>query len=210
MPEHKTLNTVIHAAFRRDLARFDTALAQASYGDRSGADRLGPAWDNFTTQLTQHHSDEETIFWPAFRDLGFDPVIAGELEAEHERMVEAMSGAGTAVQGYRAAPGPETAQAARAAVSDLATVLTNHLEHEEHDLEPWAAAQMGTPELQACAKAVRKAHQGSAGTFFAWLSDGAGPDEKAMLKKQIPPPVLWMLTTVGGRDYRKRVASAWS
>ncbi|MGO4256624.1 hemerythrin domain-containing protein [Marmoricola sp. RAF53] len=205
--EHKTLNTVIHAAFRRDLGRFDAAL---DADDGALADRLGVAWDNFAAQLRQHHEDEETIFWPAFRELGFDPVIAAELDSEHQRMVDALREADARMQAYRAAPSATSAATARNAVVELGRVLTNHLEHEEHDLEPWAAQQHDTPQLQACAKAVRKAHQHGAGTFFAWLSDGAGPEETAMMKRQMPAPVLWGLTTFGGRGYRKRIASTWA
>ena len=36
MTEHKTMNTVIHAAFRRDLARFGDALGSFPAGSRPG------------------------------------------------------------------------------------------------------------------------------------------------------------------------------
>ncbi len=209
MTEHKTLNTVIHAAMRRDLARFDTALGGAA-PSRARAYQLGAAWDNFSAQLHQHHEDEETIYWPAFQRLGFDPVIAEELDSEHQRMIEALHEANARMSDFRRDPSDTSAVAARRAVATLGTVLTRHLDHEEHDLEPWAADQADTPELKACAKAVRKAHRGGAGTFFAWLGDGAGPDESAMMKRTVPPPVLWAITTFGGRDYQKRIAPTWA
>jgi hypothetical protein len=40
MTEHKTMNTIVHAAFRRDLARFDAGLAAFPAGSRSRADQL--------------------------------------------------------------------------------------------------------------------------------------------------------------------------
>lgn len=43
--EHRTMNTIVHAAFRRDLARFDAALAAFPDGDQRRADELGRAWD---------------------------------------------------------------------------------------------------------------------------------------------------------------------
>ena len=33
MTEHQTMNTIIHAAFRRDLARFDAANAQRDFAE---------------------------------------------------------------------------------------------------------------------------------------------------------------------------------
>ena len=66
MTEHQTMNTIIHAAFRRDLARFDSALA--TFPDtQDRADQLWTAWENYAHQLHQHHDDEETIFCPAMR-----------------------------------------------------------------------------------------------------------------------------------------------
>ncbi|MGH3601774.1 MAG: hemerythrin domain-containing protein, partial [Pseudonocardiaceae bacterium] len=69
MTGHQTMNTVIHVAFRRDLARFDHALAVFPAGSPSRADQLAGAWDNCAGQLRRHHHDEETIFFPTFRDL---------------------------------------------------------------------------------------------------------------------------------------------
>ncbi len=62
MTEHLTMNTVIHAAFRRDMKRFGEALSAFTPGDTSRASDLGRAWDNFAYQLHHHHIDEETIF----------------------------------------------------------------------------------------------------------------------------------------------------
>jgi hemerythrin HHE cation binding domain-containing protein len=62
--EQKSMNTIIHSAFRRDLARFEAALSAFPAGSRTRADQLGGAWNNFSLQLHDHHRDEETIFWP--------------------------------------------------------------------------------------------------------------------------------------------------
>ena len=51
MTEHKTLNTVIHAAFRRDLGRFGAALGSFPDGFQARADQLKAAWDQFSYQL---------------------------------------------------------------------------------------------------------------------------------------------------------------
>src|SRR5690242_2842116 len=97
MTEHKTMNTVIHAAFRRDLDRFDSALAAPDASTPARAAQLKTAWDNYQYQLHHHHDDEETIFWPACRELGVDTSIMGELEGEHEVMVAALGAADSAM-----------------------------------------------------------------------------------------------------------------
>ena len=210
MTEHKTMNTIIHAAFRRDLARFVKALGAFPAGSRERAGQLGDAWQNFSHQLHQHHQDEETIFWPALRQLGANEAMVGDLGGEHERMLSALEVADSAMSTLRSEPTAESATAAHGAVSTLRSVLEEHLEHEERDLEPFAAAQLGTAPMQSAMKAVRKAHKGNAGTFAAWLQDGADADAVSALRRTVPPPVLFVMTKIGGRDYHRRIAPVWT
>jgi len=210
MTEHQTMNTVIHAAFRRDLTRFDEALA-AFPGSQDRADQLWAAWDNYAHQLHQHHEDEETIFFPALQEVGADESLVGDLDGEHQRMAAALAAATTAMTALHKSPSADNASAARESVAAFGTILHDHLAHEERDLEPFSVANFkGTPQFKAAQTAVRKSLKGQTGTFFAWLSDGAGPDERSALAKQVPAPVLFVIRTVGGRDYRRRIASVWS
>jgi hemerythrin-like domain-containing protein len=210
MTEHLTMNTVIHAAFRRDLARFDSALASFPAGSQERADQVVTAWDNFAHQLHHHHQDEETIFWPAFRELGADESLTSDLGGEHARMLLALDHADEVVRRLATDPSAARAGEARAAVGELGEVLHEHLAHEEAELEPWAATVMDTPQFKEARVAVRKAHKGEAGTFVAWLLDGATPDDAAGLKKEIPPPVAALLNAVPGRHYRKNIATVWA
>jgi hypothetical protein len=89
-------------------------------------------------------------------------------------------------------------------------VLLEHLDHEEKELEPWAAEREDTPQFKAAKTAVRKAHKGETGTFIAWLLDGSDPDVVAALKREIPGPVLSMLNAVPGRRYRHTIGQTWT
>jgi len=210
MTEHKTMNTIIHAAFRRDLARFDAALADFP-GTQERADQLWAAWENYEHQLHQHHDDEETIFWPAMRELGADESLVGDLDGEHKRMTAGLEAATKAMQALHQGPTEDNARTARDAVAAFGAILTDHLAHEERDLEPFAVAKLkGSPQFKATQVAVRKSHKGNTGTLFAWLWDGAGPDERKALTKELPAPVLLLIRKIGGRDYQRRIASVWS
>jgi hemerythrin-like domain-containing protein len=209
MTEHQTMNTVIHAAIRRDVARFDAALAAFPAGSQQRAEELARAWKNFAFQIHHHHQDEETIFWPAFRALGADEALVSDLDGEHERMQGALTVADAVMQEFRTAPTASNAEAARAAIASLSAVLNEHFTHEERDLEPFAAGHRDTPEIKQAQVKVRKAHKGVAGAFAAWLLDGADDDAKARLRKEIPPPVLFVLTRVAGRHYNRDIAPVW-
>lgn len=210
MTEHKTMNTIIHAALRRDLARFDAALADFP-GTRDRADQLWAAWENYEHQLHKHHEGEETIFFPALQEVGADVVLVNDLDGEHQRMTGALEAATTAMKALHHSPSADNASAARESITAFGTIMNDHLDHEERELEPFAAANLkGTPQGKAAQAAVRRSMKGQAGTFFAWLSDGAGPAERTALSQEIPAPVLFAIRTFGGRDYRRRIAPVWT
>ncbi|HEX4434369.1 MAG TPA: hemerythrin domain-containing protein [Acidimicrobiales bacterium] len=210
MSEHKSMNKIIHSAFRRDLTRFDAALRSFPPDSRARADQLAGAWENFSFQLHHHHQDEETIFWPLLVQFGAGVSLMGDLEGEHARMVKALDAADAAMMAFDAEPSATNVAAAHAAVVELDRVVRIHLEHEERDLDPISDAHETSPEMKVAQKAVRRAHKGNAGTLFTWLLDDAGPDDKAGLRHQIPAPALFVMTRVGGRDYTKRIASVWA
>jgi Hemerythrin HHE cation binding domain len=210
MTEHKTMNTIIHAAFRRDLKRFEAALATFPDGSKERAGQLGTAWDNFAFQLDHHHTDEETIFWPALRSLGADESMAAALEGEHATMLTALATANGAMAAFRADPSSPHKTEAHTAIVALAEVLTDHLEHEERDMEPISAAHHKSAQIKSAQKVVRKAHKGNQGTLFAWLLDGADDDAIRGLRHEVPPPVLFVITKTAGRRYRRSVASVWA
>jgi hypothetical protein len=210
MTEHKSMNQIIHAAVRRDLHRFDQALGGFPDGSRERANQLSGAWDNLEHQLHHHHADEEAIFFPMLSNLGAGTALMDELEAEHADMVTALATANASMRSFTAEPTAATARTARVRVADLHASFDAHVTHEERDLEPFAAGQLSTPEWKAAQKAVRKAHKGETGTFFAWLMDGADAETAAALRDEIPAPVLFIIGHVAGRGYQRRIASVWA
>ena len=210
MTEHKTMNTIIHAAIRRDLKRFEEALVAFPAGSRGRAGQLKAAWDHFAYQLHRHHEDEETFFWPALRDLGADNTLVGDLHGEHAVLLRALESGNVAMADLDEDPSAENAESARAVVSGLEGIVEDHLVHEERDLEPFTAGHHGAPQLKEAARSARRAHAEGGGVFFSWLRDGIDADAARALRGEVPAPVLFMLTRLGRRRYERRIASAWS
>jgi hypothetical protein len=96
------------------------------------------------------------------------------------------------------------------AIEELEQVLTEHLTHEERDMEPQSARLHTTPEMKAAVKQVRRAHRGNQGTLFAWLQDGDNADVAHGLRQEVPAPVLFVISRVGGRRYRRTIAPMWA
>jgi hypothetical protein len=205
-----SMNKAIHGAFRRDLDRFITALGTFQPGDRSRAAQLGKAWANFDDQLTHHHEGEHEIAWPALQAVGVSPELLHAMDAEHDTMAAALTETRVAMAALARDPGADQVRSALTAFERLRTVTVVHLDHEESELEPVYQAKKDTPEIKAMGRAFGKTGLARGGRFFAWVLDGASPEERAAVTASVPGPVLTIIGGVFGRSYRKDVAPTWS
>jgi hemerythrin-like domain-containing protein len=206
-----SMNKVIHCAVRRDLERFRRALDAFTDGDRERAAALYRAWVTFDAQLTEHHEGEHEIAWPALKAIGVaEPTIAS-FDAEHEKMAADLAATREAMATLRRTATRADADVAAAALAQLQTTTVTHLDHEERETESVLAQHDGDPAVKEMGKRFSKrAGLPTAGTFFAWVQDGATPEEKAALKDSVPGPVLAVIGGVFGRRYRSEVAPVWS
>ncbi len=210
MPEHQTLNTVVHAAFRRTITRFDGALAAFPDGSQPRADQLKRAWDFFEEELHHHHGYEEKYFWPALQQTDADLSAVAELDQEHEAIRQALQAATKEMATLALKPNSQNAVTARAAVARLGEVLLDHFAHEERDLEPISAAYQDSAPMQAALKQVKKAHFKSMGNFVEFLHDGASEADRAAMRKELPAPVIFLFGKLAGRRYRRTIAPVWA
>ncbi len=204
-----SMNKVIHAAFRRDLDRFLDALGRFRDGDANRAAELGRAWDNFDFQLTKHHEGEHEIVWPALTSVGVGQQMIDQMDAEHEVMAERLSAARASMTALRAAPTAANVQTAHTAMGELKTVTTEHLDHEERELEPVYQAKKDDPAIKEMGRKFSKVPPKEGGVFFAWLTDGVGADEQASINATIPAPVRAIVSGLFGRSYKKDIAPVW-
>jgi hypothetical protein len=204
-----SMNKAIHGAFRRDLDRFIAALSAFPPGDAARAHQLGTAWANFDDQLTHHHEGEHTIAWPALQEMGVSKDLLATMDAEHDVMAAALAEARTAMQALTRTAGVEEANAALAAVRELKSVTVAHLDHEEAQIEQIYLTKRDSPEMKAMGRAFGKVSPARGGRFFAWVLDGASPEERAAVTREVPGPVLRIIGGIFGRGYRKDVAPVW-
>ncbi len=209
MPGEMTMNQAIHQAVRRDLDRFDAALASFPAGDRHRAEQLHRAWTNLHLELTRHHEGEDDLIWPMLEAKGIDPELLRGMESEHQDMARALAEGDAAMDALVSAPTPERAAQAREVLADTRRVVRHHLEHEERELEPVLLPHLESAEWKAVEKQLRSGPPGVAGRFFAWLMDGLDPQTTAFVYSTVPKPVVLVLGRVFGRRYHKEIAPAW-
>jgi iron-sulfur cluster repair protein YtfE (RIC family) len=131
-----TMMYATHDAFRRDLR----LLTQAASSRDIGAVRA--RWGNFRTQLTIHHSVEDTNLWPVVKRAARGRIGAAELlddmEREHSRLAPLLDAVDQALTG-----GPPVLNEL---LGQLQVVLTDHLDHEERDALPLIQALCTTAD----------------------------------------------------------------
>ena len=82
------------------------------------------------------------------------------------------------------------ADVAAAAMEQLQTTTVTHLDHEEQETEPALPEHDGDPAVKEMGKQFSKrAGLPTAGIFFAWVQDGATPEEQSALRQSVPGPV---------------------
>jgi hypothetical protein len=125
-------------------------------------------------------------------------------------MAEAMTRTRTAMSAFAADPSAENHEQAKVAFTELTEAVETHFVHEERDLEPFQARVIDTPPMRRATKQIRTAQSPvEAGGYLAWLSDGADPAAQGFLVKQIPGPMLFVLSRVLGRSYSRKIAPVW-
>lgn len=204
------MNDVVHAAVRRDLARFARALEEFPAGNRERASELRRAWASMTDQLHHHHTSEDTHIWPYLRGLDvLDPEVIDAMEREHRVMSTALNRVSAAFDRLVDEPTSASARAATEALEQGRAATEEHLEHEETEVVPVIAERMDTPEWKAVEKQLRKASPVQTGRMLAWVEDCAEPQYRAVVSEAMPAPVRVVFSRVLGRGYHREVAPVW-
>jgi len=202
-----TIMLAAHAAFRRDLALLAQAATFADLPDPGRRASVQAGWELFKRQLHLHHTAEDAIVWPALRErlTGSDQAqsVLDAMEAEHQQidpLLAAVDGAfARAQEGHRS-----DARAIGDVVDALATSLTRHLAHEERDGLPLIGVALTSAEWRRVGfRIVRQNGLSAGGEMFAWLADGADPDQAAAAIGTLPPPARLVYRAIWKPRYNR-------
>ena len=190
-----------HAAFRRDLVRLARAAAFADLPDPARRASVQAGWETFKRQLHLHHTAEDAIVWPALRQR-----LA---HSEHAQSVlDAMEAEHAQIDPLLAAVDDAFADAGRRSLGDrvgaLTTSLTAHLTLEEHDGLPLIGVALTAAEWRGVGfKIARQSGLSEAGEMFAWIADGADPDQAAAAIGTLPAPARLIYRGIWKPRYRR-------
>jgi iron-sulfur cluster repair protein YtfE (RIC family) len=188
-----TIMLAAHAAFRRDLTRLARAAAFADLPDPVRRASVQAGWETFKRQLHLHHAAEDTLVWPALRERLANrehaQSVLDAMEAEHQQIDPLLAAVDDAFASPISAGAAGSSAGVAAAADALATSLAEHLAHEERDGLPLIGVALTAAEWRAVGiKIARRSGLSDAGEMFAWIADGADPDDAAAAIGTLPAP----------------------
>src|ERR1700759_2003531 len=188
-----------HEALRRDLTGLAHAAAAtgSGRGDPGRRQAVQRGWAVFQRQLHTPHSAGAELVWPALRDrlAASDAArsVLDAMEAEHQQIDPLLA----AVDRAMSQPGGDDG-----ALADTVDVLTmalhGHLAHEERDALPLIGTALTAAEWRAVGRKIGGQNLRRAPEMFAWMLDGAAPDQAAAATGQLPPPARGLYRPVWG------------
>jgi hypothetical protein len=192
-----TLLMMSHHALRRDLARFETALARVKAGDATRVEALKGEWKSYHMTLHGHHMQEDSTIFPDLREK--QPAMRDVLDrlAGQHRQIDPLLEKGDAA--FSALP---NATEAVALVAELTTLLDEHLALEEANI---------TPHLRGFASFPAPPNEEMLGMYaqgFSWSMQGIAPEVTAQVSKMLPAGLIERLPAAQAA-FAERCEKVW-
>ncbi|GAA2133662.1 hemerythrin domain-containing protein [Nocardioides bigeumensis] len=184
-PHDQTGMYVMHHAFRRDLAAFESAVRNTPLHEDATWQALQRRWARFGEVLHHHHGIEDVAFWPVLvrhAESAADTDALAMLQAMEDEHEQIDPGLGAVTAGFASMvehPCADHRNALDVHVTATRAALLEHLVHEESDALPFLQQVMTTEEYAACEKAAQEGYPLKLVPFLvAWAFDGV-PDDVA-------------------------------
>ena len=185
---------VMHHAFRRDLARFESAVRNTPVGDADTWRALATRWAAFTDVLHHHHTIEDEAIWPLVieraeeRGDAEDVETLEAMEAEHDTIDPGLA---ACTEGFAAMiehPCADHRNALEIRLAAAHELLLEHLAHEEGHALPMLQRTLSAEENAAFEKAIEQAYPLRIVPFaLPWAVDEVPADARARLLETTPP-----------------------
>ena len=197
------LYLVVHQSLRLTLDRFVDA-----------ADRLEPAtlaavipdrWGVLERGLHAHHEHEDSDFFPMIAAASPDqaPLIE-QLEREHQELVALLDAVDAAIAALVADPNDDTRRAVHDTIAAVRDTLVPHLDIEDAQLLPAAAATVDAKEWdEASDRALRSTLKSDMPVVAGILDEVA----RSLPPEQQPPPPPLLLRMMLALSWRRRYAT---
>jgi hemerythrin HHE cation binding domain-containing protein len=193
---------VVHRSLRLVLDRFVEATGRIEPAQLAAV--LGPRWALFERGLHHHHEMEDSTFFPLIVQASPDiSALVERLEEEHRELVARLDAAGDAVRALEADPNPATRQTVHDAIVAIRDQLVPHLDVEDNELLPPAAASVSNDMWKRVSVQAMRSLPRQDLPIIAGLLDEV---VHSLPKEQWPPPPPLPIRLLVALSWRRRYA----
>jgi hemerythrin-like domain-containing protein len=199
---------VAHRAFRREFRLVPGLVRSVRPGDTARAAVIAGHARMIVTGLHLHHTSEDLLLWPKLLErCPPDAELVERMEAQHERVHDAIERIGPALDRWEAEARPAVSEEVASAFEALHGALVEHLDEEEREILPLAARHLSQQEWDEVGEhGVEDMRKKDLPIMFGAVAEEATPEERAALFAVVPLPVRLLLRTVFAWQYRRYVS----
>ena len=196
---------IVHRTFREGYAEAARLVRAAPAPPPKRVAFLGDHIDFVIGMLHTHHEGEDELLYPKLIERVPDQALmTEEVEHEHELIRKALDAASVACGTWREQPSTETGADLAAALDELNSVAQRHLDDEEQKIVPLAAVTLTQQEWDAIGEhAVAQIPRAKKAIAFGMLLEPLNDDDRAYMKRVLPPPVRLLYPVLIGRPWKK-------
>src|ERR1700730_9220378 len=138
---------LVHRVFRREFGLLPLMVRGVPDGDVRAADRVARHAREMTDALHHHHRNEDELLWPRLLQRApVDADLVARMETQHSALAEILSRIETDLPAWQQSARPGDGIILSAALTDLHTGLSEHLDEEEQHVLPIVARTITPPE----------------------------------------------------------------
>lgn len=209
-PHDQTGMYLMHHAFRRDLARFESAVRGTPVGDHDTWAALAERWTRFAEALHHHHAIEDEHLWPLMlrrlEEAGDTENRATLLamEDEHGQIDPALAACAEGFATMLAHPCADHRNALDVHVTAVRGLLAEHLRHEETAALPLLQRTVTVEDYAAFEAAAEKGYPIRMVPFLVcWVMHGVPEDLAREFLAQAGTPHRLLRQIFRGRFERR-------
>jgi hypothetical protein len=181
-------------------------LIASTTGDEVRRQMIANYFANLMEFLRVHHDGEEALVFPVLKERAPEQRNdVDKAEAEHKEVVKFMVGVVDRIEIWQV-KGDGGAQGVLDALSALEATLIPHLDEEEANIVPLAAAHMNAAEWgQLSGHAMGHFQCDKIWLIMGLIRENFTQEQRDMMLSHMPPPAREMWETTGERSFNELI-----
>jgi len=193
----------VHGVFRDSLGAAPMLVGGVAPGDAERVALIANYYENILSFLEAHHDGEEKLVFPLLRErCTASAALIDDMAEQHEEAIALLEEARSSLEAWPS--GDAAAQKAAADRLDaLCSHLGEHLDDEEKNVLPLAAANLSIEEWGALpGHGMANFHGDKIWLILGLIRERMTDEQRAAMLEHLPPPALEMWTGLGEQAFK--------